>query len=73
LKADINDLYSALLKGRQGGWLSPNDCRRETGFPAVAGGDDITPPVSGGQPANTDEPPASSGWRGDDDDGCQVG
>ena len=37
----FGELYTALLKGRQGGWLSPNDCRAETGFPTVADGDDI--------------------------------
>jgi hypothetical protein len=26
-------LYSALVRGRQGGWLSPNDCREEMGWP----------------------------------------
>jgi hypothetical protein len=33
-----------LLRGRQGGWLSPNDCREEMGWPAVPGGDSIDPP-----------------------------
>ena len=33
-KADSETLYGALLRGRQGGWLSPNDCRAETGWPA---------------------------------------
>ncbi|MGQ0582779.1 MAG: phage portal protein [Reyranella sp.] len=59
IKADIAELYSALLKGRQGGWLTANDARAETGFPAVADGNDITPPVSGGQPA--DPPPPAAG------------
>lgn len=53
VRADIGELYTALLKGRQGGWLSPNDCRSETGFPTVANGNDIAPPVSGGLPADT--------------------
>ena len=44
--------YSALLKGRQGGWLWPNDCRSETGFAAVAGGDDGRPAGEAGD----DEP-----------------
>lgn len=52
VKADVAELYTSLLKGRQGGWLTPNDCRTETGFPTVAGGDDLAPPVSGGQPAS---------------------
>lgn len=52
VKADVAELYSALLKGRQGGWLSPNDARAETGFPAVVDGDSIEPPVAGGKPAD---------------------
>lgn len=52
IKADIAELYGALLKGRQGGWLSPNDARAETGFPSVPDGDSIEPPVAGGRPAD---------------------
>jgi hypothetical protein len=46
--------------GRQDGWLSPNDCREETGWPRFEGGDDIAPQISGGKPADqqsADEPP----------------
>jgi HK97 family phage portal protein len=43
-KADTESYSAALLRGRQGGWLSPNDCREEMGWPAVPGGDDISPP-----------------------------
>jgi len=56
VKADIGELYTALLKGRQGGGLSPNDCRSETWFPTVANGNDIAPPVSGGLPADAAAP-----------------
>jgi HK97 family phage portal protein len=52
VKADIGELYTSLLKGRQGGWLTPNDCRSETGFQTVAGGDSLDPPVAGGLPAS---------------------
>jgi hypothetical protein len=52
-RADAETLSAALLKGRQGGWLSASDCRDQTGFEAVPDGDDIAPPVSGGQPAKT--------------------
>jgi phage portal protein BeeE len=52
VKADIGELYTSLLKGRQGGWLTPNDCRTETGFPTVADGDSLDPPVSGGLPSD---------------------
>jgi hypothetical protein len=48
-----------LLRGRQGGWLSPNDCRLELGSPRVPGGDGIEPPVAGGRPAG-DAPPSDS-------------
>lgn len=58
MKADVAELYGALLRGRQGGWLSPNDCRDETGFPHVADGDSIEPPTAGGKPADdAAEPP----------------
>ena len=59
IKADIAELYGALLKARQGGWISPNDAREETGFPTVPGADSLEPPVSGGQPA--DPPPPADG------------
>ena len=51
-RADTETLFGALLKGRQGGWLSPNDAREESGWPRVDGADDLAPPVSGGQPAS---------------------
>ena len=38
-RADTETLFGALLKGRQGGWLSPNDAREESGWPRVDGGD----------------------------------
>jgi HK97 family phage portal protein len=49
-KADSETLYGALLRGRQGGWLSPNDCREETGWPRSADptADSIEPPAMGG-------------------------
>jgi HK97 family phage portal protein len=52
VKADIGELYTSLLKGRQGGWLTPNDCRAETGFAALPEGNDLAPPVSGGLPSD---------------------
>ena len=66
-KADSETLYGALLRGRQGGWLSPNDCREETGWPRSGAptADSIEPPVSGGRAAgegpSTDTPPPSDG------------
>jgi HK97 family phage portal protein len=62
IKADVSELYTALLKGRQGGWLSANDCREETGWPRVTGGDSIEPPVSGGKPAG-DAPSDGGGGK----------
>jgi hypothetical protein len=53
------DDITALLRGRQGGWLSPNNCREETGWPRAPGGDSIQPPVAGGRPAG-------DGGAGDD-------
>lgn len=57
IKADITELYGALLKARQGGWLSPNDARSETGWPRVADSeaDALDPPASGGKPASDGE------------------
>jgi hypothetical protein len=34
-KADSETLYAALLRGRQGGWLSPDDCPRGNGLAGV--------------------------------------
>jgi HK97 family phage portal protein len=50
-KADSETLYGALLRGRQGGWLSPNDAREETGWPRSNDptADSIEPPVAGGR------------------------
>ena len=45
-RADTEALSAALLRRRQGGSLSPNDCREETGWPRVEGGYDIAPPIS---------------------------
>jgi len=60
-RADSETLYGALLRGRQGGWLSPNDCREETGWPRSDDptADSIEPPVAGGR-APGDEPGHSS-------------
>jgi hypothetical protein len=62
-KADTESYSAALLRGRQGGWLSPNDCREEMGWPAVDGGDDISPPNTSsaavaGAEGGSDTPPA---------------
>jgi HK97 family phage portal protein len=58
-KADTESYPAALLRGRQGGWLSPNDCREEMGWPAVEGGDDISPPNTSAQAvASGDQQPA---------------
>src|SRR5262245_59711069 len=54
-KADVESHFAALLRGRQGGWLSPNDCRLETGWPAVPGGDDISPPNTSAAAAGDDK------------------
>lgn len=57
-KADSETLYAALLRGRQGGWLSPNDCREETGWPRSTDptADLIQPPAQGGaQPVGAGE------------------
>jgi hypothetical protein len=53
-KADSETLFGALLKGRQGGWLSPNDAREETGWPRSddPSADSLEPPVSGGRAAD---------------------
>jgi HK97 family phage portal protein len=50
VKADAETFYAALLRGRQGGWLSPNDCREETGWPRSTDptADSIEPPAMGG-------------------------
>jgi hypothetical protein len=47
-------------RGRQGGWLSPNDCRIETGWPTVPGDDDISPPNTSSAAIAGDQPPADS-------------
>jgi hypothetical protein len=76
IKADINDLYSALLKGRQGGWLSPNDCRSQTGFANISGGDDIAPPVAGmpagGAGSASASPPEPASPSDEPDDESKV-
>jgi HK97 family phage portal protein len=58
-KADSETLYGALLRGRQGGWLSPNDAREETGWPRSDDptADSIQPPAMGGARPVTDPPP----------------
>lgn len=61
IKADVGELYAALLKARQGGWISPNDAREETGWPRVDGGDSIEPPVAGGRPADALPPDDTTG------------
>jgi hypothetical protein len=66
VKADVGELYSALLKARQGGWISPNDAREECVWPRVADGDNIEPPVAGGKPAGSEDAPPS------DDAGAKV-
>lgn len=58
-KADFEAYSAALLRGRQGGWLSPNDARAELGWPSVPGADSLDPPVSGGQPAATSDEPSA--------------
>jgi len=73
-KADAEAHYAALLRGRQGGWLSPNDCREETGWPRSSdpSADSIEPPVAGGKPADggaglasPSAPPSSPDDQGD--------
>jgi phage portal protein BeeE len=59
-RADVESLSAALLRGLQGGWLSPNDARAEMGWPAVESGDDIAPPNTsaaavGDQPSPADD------------------
>jgi hypothetical protein len=63
-KSDVESYSAALLRGRQGGWLSPNDCR-EMGWPRVDGADDLSPPNTSSaaiadQPADT---PTDSGGK----------
>jgi hypothetical protein len=60
IKSDT-EAYSATLLRGQGGWLSPNDCRPETGWPAVPGGDDISPPNTSAAAVASDSPPADGG------------
>lgn len=52
IKSDPEATANALSKYRAAGILSPNDARREIGYPAVADGDSIEPPVAGGKPVS---------------------
>jgi HK97 family phage portal protein len=62
--ADVESYTQALLRGRQGGWLSPNDCREELGWPSVPGGDDISPPNTSAQAvAGGDQPPGDDAGK----------
>jgi HK97 family phage portal protein len=68
-RANTETLFSALAKARAGGWLSPNDCREESGWPRVDGADSLEPPAAGGRPAGdtpTDLAPAPA------DDGGKI-
>jgi HK97 family phage portal protein len=60
-KADTESYSAALLRGRQGGWLSPNDCREEMGWPRVDGGDDISPPNTSAAAVATGDPASADG------------
>jgi hypothetical protein len=77
-KADSETLYSALLRGRQGGWLSPNDAREETGWPRSNDptADSIEAPVAGGRApgdvATGDTPPSDKIARLDQHQGHHV-
>jgi HK97 family phage portal protein len=69
-KADSETLYAALLRGRQGGWLSPNDAREETGWPRSSDStaDSIQPPAMGGARPSTEgggDNPAAPEGEGD--------
>jgi HK97 family phage portal protein len=72
IKSDISELYTALLKGRQGGWLTPNDARGQTGFSALPEGNDLAPPVSGGLPADGPDTPAPPEDQAPVDDASKV-
>lgn len=60
LKADPDAFAAALLKMRQGGYITANECRAMLGLPAHADGDTIIPPsvMSGnaGNAASADAP-----------------
>ena len=53
-RADTESLSAPLLRGRQGGWLSPNDCRIS---------DDIRPPNTGAAAVAHDKPPADDAGK----------
>jgi hypothetical protein len=62
LRADPEARWASWQRARQAGVLSPNDVRREEGWPASNDptADSIEPPVAGGKPADqqsADEPP----------------
>ena len=54
LRADPEARWASWQRARQAGVLSPNDVRREEGWPASSDptADSIEPPVSGGKPAD---------------------
>jgi HK97 family phage portal protein len=70
LRADPEARWASWQRARQAGVLSPNDVRREEGWPASSDptADSIEPPISGGKPADAtaDEPPAPAPPPADD-------
>ena len=77
LRADPEAQWASWQRVRQAGVLSPNDVRREEGWPASTDptADSIEPPVAGGKPADgTGDPPPSPPPAGDNtpDDTSKV-
>jgi len=50
LRADTQTRYDALLKARQGGWMSMNEARAIENLPPVEGGDEVQQTPVGGAP-----------------------
>jgi hypothetical protein len=54
-KADVAELYGALLKARKAAGFHQTMRARKTGWPRVSGADSPAPPISGGKPAGDAE------------------
>ncbi len=61
LRADPDAFAGALLKMRQGGYVTANECRAMLSLPARDDGDSLTPPsvISGGAQAGNDNGPSN--------------
>ena len=70
LRADLEARWARWQRARQAGVLSPNDVRREEGWPASTDptADSIEPPVAGGKPAgeSSDDPLSQSRLTADE-------